>query len=90
MGLQNTFCLSLTIALTCFEPENTPFHHKGKYHCTTDLVFDWFGFDQTSKSAVDLTYAKQLNPSSKTGGQPYSDSPPYEVSGLCLSHKFAA
>ena len=25
------------------ETENT--HHKGKYHCTADLLFDSFGFD---------------------------------------------
>ena len=24
--------------------ENTHLLHKGKYHCTTDLLFDWFGF----------------------------------------------
>ena len=27
-------------------PENTL--HRGKYHCTADLLFEWFGFDQTS------------------------------------------
>ena len=26
--------------------ENT--HHKGKYYCMYDVLFDWFGFDQTS------------------------------------------
>ena len=26
---------------------------KGKYHCTTDLLFDWFGFNETIKS-VDI------------------------------------
>ena len=29
-------------------PENT--YHRGKYHCTADLLFDWFVFDQTSKT----------------------------------------
>ena len=29
-------------------PENT--HHRGKYHCTADLQFDWFVFDKTSKT----------------------------------------
>ena len=24
--------------------------HRGKYHCKADLLFDWFGFSQTSKS----------------------------------------
>ena len=28
--------------------ENT--HHRGKYHCTADLLFDWFGFNQKSKA----------------------------------------
>ena len=27
--------------------ENT--QNRGKYQCTADLMFDWFGFDQTSK-----------------------------------------
>ena len=29
--------------------ENTHLLCKRKYHCTTDLLFDWFGFGQTSK-----------------------------------------
>ena len=24
--------------------ENTHLLRKGKYHCTADLLFDWFGF----------------------------------------------
>ena len=40
--------------------ENT--QHRGKYHCTSDLLSDWFGFDQTSKTVVCATEAKQLNP----------------------------
>ena len=27
-------------------PKNT--HHKGKHHCTVDLLFDWFGFSDQS------------------------------------------
>ena len=27
----------------------------GKYHCTTNLLFDWFGFDQTIKTVVHST-----------------------------------
>ena len=26
------------------QPENTHLLCKGKYHCTADLLFDWFGF----------------------------------------------
>jgi len=37
-------------------------HHRGKYHCTTDLLFDCFRFDQTSKTVVHSAQAaKQLN-----------------------------
>ena len=41
--------------------ENTP--HRGKHHCMTDLLFDCFGVDQTSKTVVHLALAKQPNPS---------------------------
>ena len=36
------------------ETENTH-HTRRKYHCTADLLFDWFGFDTTSKTAVHST-----------------------------------
>ena len=42
------------------KPDNT--YHRGNYHCMADLLFDWFGFDQTSKTVVHSTFAKQLNP----------------------------
>ena len=35
---------------------------RGKYHCTTDLLFDWFGFNHTSKAYANSTLSKQLNP----------------------------
>ena len=44
-------------------PENTNLLRKGKYHCMVDLLFDWFGFDETSKSVVHSTKAtKKLKP----------------------------
>ena len=30
------------------------------YQCTADLLYDGFGFDQTSKNAVHLTQGRQL------------------------------
>ena len=44
----------------CNYSDNT--HHRGKYYCMADLLFDCFGFDQTSKTVVHSTSAKQLNP----------------------------
>ena len=34
--------------------DNTHLLCKGKHNCMADLLFDWFGFGQTSKSVVDL------------------------------------
>ena len=49
-----------------------------------DLLFDWFGFS----CFVDLNYQQiyvfgQIQ-TSQIGGQPYSDSSPYEVSECSL------
>ena len=40
------------------EDKNTfwKFNQRGKYHCAADLMFDWFGFDQTSKTALNAKY----------------------------------
>ena len=35
--------------------------HKGKYHSTADLLFYWFWFSQTGKSAENFNTTKQLN-----------------------------
>ena len=40
-------------------PENS--HHWEKYHCTAELLFNWFGFDQASKAVANSTIAKHLN-----------------------------
>ena len=32
------------------------------YHGTTDLLFDWIGFDQTSTSVDNFNKTKVLNP----------------------------
>ena len=44
-----------------------------KYHCTADLLFDWFGFDQSSKADANSTKAQQLNPTKINKGRPCSD-----------------
>ena len=42
--------------------ENTDLLCKGKYHCMTDLLFDWFGFDRTCKCLSNSTQPNQMNP----------------------------
>ena len=43
-------------------PENTHLIHMEKFHCETDLLFDRFGSNRTSKSVVNSTLAKLINP----------------------------
>ena len=38
----------LWTVISC-SPQNIHLLHKGKSLCTVDLLFDWFGFDQTRK-----------------------------------------
>ena len=51
-----------------------------KYLCMADLLFDWFGFGQTSKSFDSFNKTKQVNPTNQTGCHLYSDTSPYKVS----------
>ena len=50
----------LTKAILIGDPGNT--RHRGKYHPTVDFLFEWFGFDPTSKAVTNSTWAKQQNP----------------------------
>ena len=67
-----------------FITENT--HHRGKDHCMADLLFDWFGFNQTSKAYQNSTKAKQLNPNKINRRSAVQwVIPPSIVSVLCFS-----
>ena len=43
----------LTKAILIGDPGNT--RHRGKYHPTVDFLFEWFGFDPTSKAVTNST-----------------------------------
>ena len=65
--------------------ENTRLLRKSIYHCTADLLFDWFGFS----CFVELNYKQiclfgQILTGQK-GGQAYSDISTYEVSECSLT-----
>jgi hypothetical protein len=54
-------------------------HKSGKYHCTIDLLFDWFElvcFANKSKTG-QLSYS--WFQTSQTGGQQYSDTSPFNI-----------
>ena len=67
------------------KPENTHLLHKGKYHCSADLLFDPLGFGQTSKSVYSFNSKNSWIQTSQTGGQPYIDISPYKVSECSLT-----
>ncbi len=55
----------------------------GKYHCTIDLLFDWFGI---SCMTIYIFYVQnRLIQTSQTGGQRYSDTFPFSIP--CYKHE---
>jgi len=53
-------------ALTTFSGNN------GEYHCTVDLLFDWFGISCMTSDNFYFYFQKRLIQNSQTGGQWYS------------------
>jgi len=49
---------------------------RGKYHCTIDLLFDWFGISCMTTDNFCFYLQNRLIQASKTGGQRYSDTSP--------------
>ncbi len=52
---------------------------KGKYHCTVDLLFDWFGISCMTTNNFCFYLQNRLIQTSQTGGQWYSDTSPFSV-----------
>jgi len=49
-------------------------YKRGKYHCTIDLLFDWFGISCMTTDNFCFYLQNRLFQTSRTGGQQYSDS----------------
>ncbi len=49
---------------------------RGKYHCTIDLLFDWFGISFMTTDNFCFYLQNRIIQTSQTGGQLYSDTPP--------------
>jgi hypothetical protein len=58
------------------KPENTK---GGKYHCTIDLLFHWFGFSCMATDNFCFYLQNRLIQTSQTGGQQYSDASPFSI-----------
>jgi hypothetical protein len=54
----------------------------GKYHCTVDLLFDWFGIFCMTTDNFWFYLQNRLIQTSQTGGQWYSDTSPFSIHWL--------
>ncbi len=52
---------------------------KGKYHCTVDLLFDWFGLVCFANKNKNCQLSYNWFQTSQTGGQRYSDASPFSI-----------
>jgi hypothetical protein len=50
-----------------------------KYHCTIDLLFDWFGISCMTTDNFCFYLQNRLIQTSQTGGQRYSDTSPFSI-----------
>ncbi len=54
-------------------------YQRGKYHCTVDLLFDWFGNSCMTTDNFCLFLQNRLFQTSQTGGQWYCDTSPFSI-----------
>ncbi len=52
---------------------------RGKYHCTIDLLFDWFGISCMPTDYFCFYLQNRLIQTSQTGGKLYSDTSPFRI-----------
>jgi hypothetical protein len=52
---------------------------KGMYHCTGDLLFDWFGLVCFANKNKNSQLSYSLFQNSQTGGQRYNDTSPFSI-----------
>jgi hypothetical protein len=54
-------------------------YERGKYHCTIDLLFDWFGISCMINDNFCFYLQNRLIKNSQTGGQWYSDTSTFNI-----------
>ncbi len=57
----------------------------GKYHCTIDLLFDWFGISCMPTDNVCFYLQNRVIQISQTRGQQYSDTSPFSIPWTSVS-----
>ncbi len=73
---EKIFC-NIISSLT--KPGNTT---RGKYYCTVDLLFGWFGISCMTTDNCCFYLQNRLIQTSQTGGQQYSNTTPLSVPWL--------
>ncbi len=64
-----TYCMGTKVSSL----SRTREYKRGKYHCTIDLLFDWFGISCMTTDNFCCYLQNRLIQTSQTGGQRYSD-----------------
>ncbi len=59
---------------------------RGEYHCTIDLMFDWFGINCMTANNFCFYLQNRLIQASQTRGQPYSDTSHFSIP-WCMTTK---
>ncbi len=63
---------------------------RGKYHCTIDLLFYWFGISCMTTDSLCFYLQNRLIQTSQTGVQQYSDTSPFSIPCSSLSGPFGS
>jgi len=76
--------IAIELRFQTFWTGNTKYW-RGKYHCTIDLLFDWFGISCMTTNNFCFYLQKRLIQTSKKFGQRHSDISPFSIpwSSLC-------
>ncbi len=61
---------------------------RGKYHCTIDILFDWFGLVCFANKNKKCQLSYSWFQTSQKGGQQYSDTSPFSIPWLQLRSSF--
>ncbi len=76
----------------CLHVHATREYKRGKYHCTVDLLFDWFGISSIITYNFCFYLQNRLIQTGQTGGQRYSDTSPFSIpwcNSLSISLSFS-
>ncbi len=83
-----SFCQGTLTFQMVFNLNQAREYQRGKYHCTVDLLFDWFGLVRFANKNKNFQLSYSWFQTSQTGGQWYSDTSAFSIpcTGLSFCH----